>query len=139
MTTSRVAVHTTARVVEPYAPGACAALLEFRVSDPMEVRVTFSDGPLSVTWSWSREDLAAAANGGRAGFADVRMWREGAEVMVRLESDLPGLDGTTCCVLALPLTAVRRFLALAHGLVPYGREGDHLDLDAELRALLGAD
>ena len=138
MTASRVAVHTSARMVEPYPPGRCDAVLEFRTCNPLEVRVTLSDDDDSVTWLWSRENLAAAANGERAGFGDVRMWRAGPEVMVRLESDRPGPDGTTRCVLALPLPDVRRFLARARGLVPYGREADHLDLDAELRALLDA-
>lgn len=110
------------------------AELRYDVTDPWAVTLVFpygDDHGNSPPWRISRELLAAGLRE-PAGIADVRIWpSEDGVLLIRL-------TGTNGC---LTFTVVRHrvvaFLARTYLLVPDGSEAERVDMDAELRQILG--
>ncbi|MET9296067.1 SsgA family sporulation/cell division regulator [Streptomyces sp. NPDC003077] len=110
------------------------ARLRYERADPFAVRVLFPataslDGT-EVEWAFGRELLAAGVLA-PAGTGDVRVWPCGPR---RTVLEFHTEDGMAMVQFATH--DLRRFLALAYGLVAQGRESHHLDVDADLAALL---
>lgn len=114
--------------------GDVEATFEYDPMSPFSARVIFTALGETVPWTFGR-DLLAAGRFAPTGEGDV---------MVH-----PGLDELGRAVTVLVLHAVEGsfvaqvrtselegFLIMTYSAVPEGREGDHLDLDRELAALL---
>ncbi|MCB5905994.1 SsgA family sporulation/cell division regulator [Streptomyces pinistramenti] len=110
------------------------AALRYDPDDPFAVLVVFPppaslDGT-EVVWTFARELLTEGLRG-PAGIGDVHLWPCGPRtVMVELHT-VEGL-----AMVQFDARDLRRFLAMAYGLVARGDEARHLDVDADLAALL---
>ncbi|MFE6688505.1 SsgA family sporulation/cell division regulator [Streptomyces sp. NPDC057743] len=115
---------------------AVPAVLHYRRSDPLAVRMTFPpeislDGA-AVDWAFAR-DLLAEGLRTAAGRGDVRIRPSGPErVLMEFHAD----EGIA--MVQLRTADVRRFLARSYELVPAGREHEHLGVEQELAELFGA-
>lgn len=111
-------------------------LLRYRLADPYAVCAEFrrSTGD-EVRWVFARELLTEGLRG-PAGDGDVRIWpyRVGGEGGVRIALSSP--DGRVL-VGALARDLVE-FLRASNALCPPGSEGDHVDVEGELRTLLAS-
>ncbi|WP_055591429.1 SsgA family sporulation/cell division regulator [Peterkaempfera griseoplana] len=110
------------------------ARLLYDAHDPYAVHITFhlgSDSP--VTWVFARE-LLVEGTFRACGTGDVRVWpaHSGGRGVLCMALSSPAGDA----LLEGPLAAVMAWLERTHRLVPPGSEGDSLDLDAGLAALL---
>ncbi|WP_377271156.1 SsgA family sporulation/cell division regulator [Peterkaempfera sp. SMS 1(5)a] len=121
-------------VLSPERSVAVPARLLYDAHDPYAVHITFhlgSDSP--VTWVFARE-LLVEGTFRACGTGDVRVWpgrSRGRGVLCMALSSPAGealLEG--------PLAVIMAWLDRTHELVPPGSEGDSLDLDAGLAALL---
>lgn len=141
----KVAVRTVGHVIacswEPInRPRIWRVVLRYDPADPYAVHMDLSCGcdgedyeHETVTWIYARELLALGLSRPvdyPAGHMDVQVWTEGPTVRLRLSTP----DGTS--VLAVPYIDVSRFVRRSYRTVPDGREADHLDVDAAIRALL---
>lgn len=111
-----------------------AATLIYQCDDPLAARMAFPasatlDG-LDVTWTFAR-DLLAAGLRMPSGEGDVHVWPCGKRrTMIELSSP----EGIA--LLQLDTEDVQDFLTRSYTAVPPGDELRHIDLDADLAALL---
>ena len=110
------------------------ATLRYEVSDPYAVKATFRAGDEAISWVLGR-DLLSDGLMAECGDGDVRVWptTDGDAEVVMLQLSSP--DG--CALLAADAHGLEAFLARTYDAVPLGYEGDHLDVDGALAALLG--
>jgi hypothetical protein len=104
-------------------------------SDPYAVSVVFRSAEQEVCWTFAR-DLLAQGLHEPVGMGDVQLWpclSESGTAVVVIELSSP--DGTV--LVQAPSRAVSLFVQRMLDVVPLGEEGDMLDLDAGLAALLG--
>lgn len=111
------------------------ARLEYDAADPFAVRATFQvpRTPSPVCWVFAR-DLLVDGLTGPAGAGDVGVWpstSEGQDI-VCLSLTAPGGHA----LLQTPRAELQGFVDAMLDAVPPGRETAHLDMDAELAALL---
>ncbi|MER7190799.1 SsgA family sporulation/cell division regulator [Streptomyces flaveolus] len=111
------------------------AELHYRIADPYAVRLSLgpSTGP-PVTWVFARELLA---DGFRrpTGSGDVLVLPRYGQKPHSIRIVLSNFAGTALVDLAA--TGVASFLRETFTSVPGGTEGDHLDLDGAITALMG--
>ncbi|GAA3096438.1 SsgA family sporulation/cell division regulator [Streptosporangium carneum] len=111
-----------------------AAVLSYRVSDPYAVRLAFVQGRKeTVVYGFARMLLAAGLLD-RAGQGDVTVAPH-EEVDDYLVLTVTPEHGYPFALYA-QREAVQDFLDRAFGLVPLGREYEHLDVNAAITALL---
>lgn len=126
-------------------PGAASmpvlADLEYDVTDPYAVTVSFHTGSGTgsgdvVQWTFARQLLSDGVSV-PAGEGDVQVWpstgSSGAVVCLSLSSP------SGRALFEVPLGDLVEFLGRTYEQVPTGREGDHVDVDAELALLLWAE
>ncbi|BDM71131.1 hypothetical protein HEK616_46180 [Streptomyces nigrescens] len=110
------------------------ASLRYDRTDPFAVRLVFPpaaslDGA-EVVWTFGRELLEEGLYG-PAGAGDVQVWPcTSEEIMVELRTD-GGM-----AVVEFMAQELREFLELSYGVVAQGDEARHLDVEADLAALL---
>lgn len=113
------------------------AWLSYRSDAPLQIEASFLTANGPVPWVFGRELLAEALANGHAGAGDVRL--ETAEFVGSLPAQmvvhLRSHDGSAR--LLLDQQALREFLRASEQIVPLRQERLLLDLDAELRELLG--
>lgn len=112
--------------------GTVSVGLGYAADDPYAVHLIVSaDASDASCWVFAR-DLLIAGLTGHAGLGDVLVGTEdGAgvvSVVLRNGQDMLAID--------LPRLPLCRFAADMLAIVPRGREGGYVDLDAELRSLL---
>ena len=126
-------------------PGASSlpvkAGLSYDVADPYAVTVAFHTGVGGngdiVQWTFARQLLTDGV-AAPVGQGDVQVWPS------------PGGDngGAVCLSLSspsgkalfeMPVSELVEFLTMTYAAVPTGSESEHVDLDAELAVLLGAE
>jgi hypothetical protein len=110
------------------------ASLYYSTEDPYAIRMAFHVGmDEPVEWIFAR-DLLAGGLEGPAGEGDVQVWPgddHGDEVLdIALSSPFGEAH------FEAPLSATAEFLKRTYEVIPAGREGDFIDLDGELDALL---
>ncbi|MET9064242.1 SsgA family sporulation/cell division regulator [Streptosporangium sandarakinum] len=111
-----------------------AAVLSYRMSDPYAVRLSFVQGRReTVVYGFARMLLAAGLLD-RAGEGDVTVapHEEVDDYLVLTVTPEHGYPFP----LYVQREAVQDFLDRSFGLVPLGREHEHLDVDAAITALL---
>jgi hypothetical protein len=110
------------------------ATLAYAPTEPYAVSAVFRTSDGDVTWVFSR-DLLEDGLSRPSGEGDVAVWpssiRDAKVVCLSLASP------SGSALLEADVDAVRRFLDDSYSQVPMGTEGELLDLDAELAALLG--
>lgn len=104
--------------------------LAFRY-DPAEPFAAHLEVPGQPDWVFARDLMADALARGRAGEADVQLQVAGAYLEIHLRTPAGSAR------LRTPVELARDFLAKAHASVPPGAESAHLDVDGDLRRLLG--
>lgn len=112
------------------------AKLRYHSGDPYAVTIIFLVGLKEVSWTFGR-DLLLDGLRGPAGHGDVRLRplldsHGHAVVMIELHS--PG----GAALVQAPARDLHRFVGRMTTLVGLGSEAKHLDLDAEVAAILGA-
>lgn len=116
------------------------ATLGYDLGDPFAVRVTFHTAPHEhVEWVFARE-LLYLGSIRHTGDGDVRVWpacvdhaSEAGETMLLALSSPYGR-----ALFELPLADVVDFLGHTYSAVPAGDESSLIDVDRELRTLLGS-
>jgi len=110
--------------------------LQYDASDPYAAVVVFNTERGRITWSFGR-DLLIGGLHEPTGDGDVHVWPtvDSAHRQVVM-IELTAVDG--CALVQAPVEDVRRFTERITALVAPGTESDHLNLDAEINALLGA-
>jgi hypothetical protein len=110
--------------------------LQYDARDPYAAVVVFNTERGRITWSFGR-DLLVGGLHEPTGEGDVHVWPclDSAHRQVVL-IELTSTEG--CALVQAPLADVRRFVDRITALVAPGTESHHLDLDAEIAALLGA-
>jgi hypothetical protein len=108
--------------------------LVYAIDNPYAVTAVFRTGDGDVTWVFGR-DLLDDGLIEPVGEGDVTVWPavEDARAIACLALASPAGSA----LLHVDASALRAFLDETYALVPLGTEGDHLDIDAELEALLG--
>lgn len=132
-----VEVDTTMRfVATDFTTVNVRASMRYDAEDPYAIHVMFHPGnpdAEQVSWSFARELLAAGLVE-PTGMGDVRVWPwttpRGDAIALALSSP----DGNALFEVSRSL--VSRFLRRSYALVPKGREGDSLDMDATVAKLL---
>lgn len=126
--------------VQLVAPGgervALPVVLHYDTADPYAVRATFRNGQGDgVSWVFARELLTLGALRSD-GEGDVRVWpsrNAGSDVMfIALASP----NGEA--LLQAPSRELVDFLGCSYSLCPQGQEGEHLDVDSAIEALLAS-
>jgi hypothetical protein len=134
-----MAVRLTLLATEPVPsePAHLVCSLRYAPSDPYAVSVVFPSGPeaMTVTWTFDRQLLRDGITG-HAGVGDVQIWpsddpRQPMATFVELTA--PGGRA----LLSAPTAALMQFLDATAAVVGFGAEDEHIDMDAELEALLG--
>ena len=125
-------------------PGASSlpvrAGLSFDASDPYAVTVAFHTGSAGsgdiVRWTFARQLLT---DGVRApvGQGDVQVWPSSSDVGEVVCLSLSSPSGKA--LFEIPVSELVEFLTMTYAAVPTGAESDHIDVDAELAVLLGAE
>ena len=115
-----------------------AARLGYDIADPWAVRVAFHTGGAGngvVEWMFARQLLTDGV-AGPVGDGDIRVWPavHGADRVINLAMASP----SGAALFELDRDALVPFLQQTYQAVPAGREGDVVDLDAELAVLLAA-
>jgi hypothetical protein len=114
------------------------ASLFYTCEDPYAIRVAFHVGlDEPVEWIFARELLSKGMED-RAGHGDVQVWpasesADGAPAKV-LNIELASPFGQAH--FEAPIAEVSDFLQRTYRIVPEGREGNHVDVEAELTDLL---
>ena len=125
------------------------ASMYYSGSDPYAVRMAFhvgTDEP--VEWIFAR-DLLAAGIESRQGEGDVQVWPSAASCAEADGPEVAGareIGGTVLNIelsspfgqahFEAPAQAMSAFLQRTYQIVPAGKESRHIDIDAELNALL---
>ena len=108
--------------------------LHYDTADPYSVRSTFHTGHGDgVRWVFAR-DLLAEGMRTAAGDGDVRVWPSVSGGCPVVCIGLRSPDGAA--LLEAPASTVRSFLAKTFTLVPEGSEGQLIDMDRTITALL---
>lgn len=129
-TESVVADLEFALVVSDGEPIRVSAHVRYDAHDPYAVCVSFDAGAAErIEWTFAR-DLLDRGLWQEAGDGDVKIWPKETSVVVALCSP------SGQAILETTRTAVADFVARSHHLVPPGREGEFIDLDREVDALL---
>lgn len=121
-------------IAHPGNSRAISTHLRYEPADPFAVRIAFPaaaslDGA-DVEWTFAR-DLLASGLYGPTGDGNVHVWGCGPEhTIVEFHAD----EGMA--MVRFDSHDLRRFLTRSYRLVPKGSEERHLDVDAELAALL---
>lgn len=136
MSDPTIIVHTPCRAILPHSAGGLTATFTYDPTRPFDVALTIGEAHYRVTWLVSRDILGAGLLG-PAGLADVQAYPLGPDLAVALDGVSHDDDLPASATFVMPATVVAAFLERTATLVPYGREGDHLDLDRELAELLG--
>ena len=112
--------------------GDVAGELRYDPADPFAVSLAIGVDGVPVVWTFARELLADGLCG-PSGVGDLRIEPITADGVREIDITL-----TTDCqaTLIAPRDTVVAFLVEAYATVPAGSELDHLDIDAELTALL---
>lgn len=110
------------------------ATLSYAASEPYAVTALFRTADGDVAWVFGR-DLLEDGMSAPAGEGDVAVWPSTSQGTRVICLSLASPSGSA--LLEADLAAVQAFLDDSYRLVPLGSEGDLLDLDAELAALLG--
>jgi hypothetical protein len=108
--------------------------LLYEPHDPYAVHIVFyADTDEPVTWAFDR-DLLAQGILRPSGEGDVRLWptRTGPDAVLNLALSPPH----GAAHLTASLSVVTQWLERTYHLAPSGREGDGIDLNAELARLL---
>ncbi|MBR7837268.1 SsgA family sporulation/cell division regulator [Actinospica durhamensis] len=112
-------------------------VLRYDRDDPFAVRLDcHADGQPPVVWRFARETLEAGVRG-RAGAGSVLVCNGMATGPDQVYILLCNPDAH--CVLRGSLEEFEVFLARTRQVVPYGREREHVELDAYLAELTGED
>jgi hypothetical protein len=112
---------------------AVPATLSYTREAPYAVTAAFHTAEGDVTWIFGR-DLLCQGLEAPVGDGDVAVW---PSVQGDVESLCLSLSSPTgSALLEADIAAVEAFLDLTYVLVPSGSEGDHLDIDAGLDAIL---
>ena len=128
------------RLVVPGGPSLpVLAGLRYGADDPWAVRVTFQtggEGDGIVEWMFARQLLTDGV-AGAVGEGDVRVWPEmhGSERVVNLAMASP----SGSALFEIDRDDLVEFLQQTYLAVPTGSEGEMVDLDTELAALLAED
>ena len=139
MNSSTVSAELSLRLVVPQQTIVpLVASLFYSSEDPYAIRVAFHVGlDEPVEWIFARELLTKGLEE-REGLGDVQIWPSAG-----VAGDIPG--GALNLELSspfgqahfeAPLADVAEFLARTYRAVPEGEEGNHVDVEAELTALL---
>jgi len=125
-------------------PGASSlpvrAGLTYDASDPYAVTVAFHTGAAGsgdiVQWTFARQLLT---DGVRApmGQGDVQVWPSASDEGEIVCLSLSSPSGKA--LFEIPVSELVEFLTMTYAAVPTGAESDHIDVDTELAALLGAE
>ncbi|MFH8405537.1 SsgA family sporulation/cell division regulator [Streptomyces sp. NPDC018019] len=110
------------------------AVLIYDSSDPFVIRLDIDQGECPATvWALGRDLLADGIGSARtAGSGDVKIRRcDSHQIHIRLTASRGEAR------LIASWDQAYRFVRQTYGLVPRGCEADHVDIDAELRLLLG--
>jgi hypothetical protein len=115
-----------------------AVRFTYDATDPLAVRMDFTDGAdVLAPWFFAR-DLLYAGLRGLSGIGHVRVWperpRRGAGSVRILLSDTEG-----SAMLRVPAAPFEEWLSKTYAVVPAGTEGDHLYWDDVVRELLRHD
>ena len=112
--------------------------LDYSVSDPYAVRVSFHVGLAEpVEWVFGRELLCAGIEG-PSGLGDVRIWpseepaSDFSDEVLNIEISSPNGQAR----FEVPVLEVAEFLCRTYQIVPEGQESEHLDIAEGLTALL---
>jgi Streptomyces sporulation and cell division protein, SsgA len=126
------------RLVSPKSELELDATLRYDTDDPYAVRLGFPTAPgrEAVEWMFARELLAAGLVA-PAGDGDVRIWPSPEQGDDQLYVELCSPSGRALFILRRAVLA--EFSRRCEELVPPGTEAEHLDIDAELDALLHDD
>ena len=126
------------RLIVPGGPSLpVLAGLRYDVTDPWAVRVAFhtgGEGDGIVEWLFARQLLTDGVTG-PVGEGDVRVWPSvnGASRVLNLAMASP----SGSALFEIERDELVEFLQQTYLAVPTGSEGDVVDLDAQLAALLG--
>ena len=125
-------------------PGASSlpvrAGLSYDAVDPYAVTVAFHTGVAGngdvVQWTFARQLLT---DGVRApvGQGDVQVWPSATDGDSVVCLSLSSPSGKA--LFEVPVSELVEFLTMTYAAVPTGSESDHVDLDTELAAVLGAE
>ncbi len=130
-----VATEVELRLVVPGAASVpVAAELCYDAGDPYAVHVCFHTGGAgTVRWTFARQLLTDGVSA-RTGEGDVAVWpsRTSGRPVVCLSLSSP----SGRALFEVPLDRLVQFLTNTYAAVPTGAESNHVDLDAELAALL---
>lgn len=133
-----VATELELRLVVPgTASVPVAAELRYAADDPYAVHVTFhTGGSAAVQWTFARQLLTDGVSA-PTGEGDVSVWpsRTSGRPVVCLSLSSP----SGRALFEVPLDRLVQFLTTTYAAVPTGAESDHIDLDAELAALLAGE
>ena len=126
-------------------PGAASlpvrADLNYDMTDPYAVQVCFHTGSGTgggdvVQWTFARQLLSDGVTA-PAGEGDVQVWPSTGDGSPVVCLSLSSPSGRA--LFEVPLADLVEFLGRTYQAVPTGREGDHVDVDAELALLLWAE
>lgn len=142
--TTRPSPVETAVQLRLLAPGAAAvpvaADLRYELDDPYAVQVCFHTRSAAATetvcWTFARSLLGEGLVQ-PAGEGDVQVWPSSTDSGPVVCLSLSSPSGMA--LFELPLAELALFLARTYDVVPIGREGEHVDLDAELAKLFWAE
>lgn len=133
-----VATEVELRLVVPgTASVPVTAELRYDPDDPYAVHVGFHTGAAgAVRWTFARQLLTDGVSG-RTGEGDVSVWpaRTSGRPVVCLSLSSP----SGRAIFEVPLDGLVQFLTDTYAVVPTGSESSHVDLDAELAALLAGE
>ncbi|NEE02420.1 SsgA family sporulation/cell division regulator [Phytoactinopolyspora halotolerans] len=131
-----VSHHITLRLItDSPDPSPLPADFEYHREDPLAVTVIFgTNSEAPVRWVFAR-DLLSEGLDKRTGVGDVTIWPVNSpNALPTIQIQLSSPDGDA--YLRAPAEAIEAFLAETWRLVPPGTEGQHLDIDLTLDALL---
>jgi hypothetical protein len=108
--------------------------LEYRAEEPYAVRATFRTGVADIEWMFSR-DLLLEGLQRPSGEGDIVIWPEngGEQPLILLALNSPSGQA----VLECDRPHVELFMRRTFQIVPVGQEGDCLDVDGLISAILG--
>jgi hypothetical protein len=108
----------------------------YDVHDPYAVTLVFHTGGTasdSVSWTFGRQLLTDGVSAA-VGHGDVQVWPAQPTPASSVYLSLASPSGKA--LFEVRVTDLVEFLSLTYAAVPTGTEGDHLDVDAALAALL---
>jgi Streptomyces sporulation and cell division protein, SsgA len=114
----------------------CPVVLHYDIADPYAVRATFDTGEGDgVSWVFARELLTLGVHR-PAGDGDVHVWPSRASGSEIVFIGLASPNGEA--LLQASIAELVDFLGRSYSLCPQGKEGEHLDVDGAIEALLAS-